>query len=92
MIIKTRYSFDFTDLDQMKKWLDEIQEDIERRGKVETAVNLEILLKYREYFESEVLEETLSYFYLSRQINDLVFAYTQQLIDVTLGKLVTIPE
>lgn len=87
-----KYSLDFTDLDQMKKWLDEIQEDREWAGKIWTATTLETLLKYGEYFESWVLEETQDYFYLSRQIDDLVLAYTQRLIGITLGKITVLPE
>lgn len=95
MVIKTRYSFDFTDLNQMKRWLDEVQEGIEWTGKIGTAVNLEILLKYREYFEANVSVEDaqdLQNLFHSRQINDLVFAYTQRLIGITLGKIATLSE
>lgn len=87
-----KYSLDFTDLNQMKMWLDEVQEGTEWMGKIDTAITLEILLKYGEYFESWVLEETQDYFYLSRQIDDLVLAFTQRLIQITLGKIATIPE
>lgn len=87
-----KYSLDFTDLDQMKKWLDEIQEDIEWTGKMWTATTLEALIKYKEYFEVNVsVNDNQDLFHL-RQINDLVLAYTQRLIEVTLGKIAPVPE
>jgi len=86
-----KYSLDFTDLDQMKKWLDEIQEDIEWTGKIWTATTLEALMKYKEYFEVNVsVDDTQDLFHL-RQINDLVLAYTQRLIEFTLGKIADLP-
>ena len=86
-----KYSLDFTDLDQMKKWLDEIQEDIEWTGKIWTATTLEALMKYKEYFEVNVsVDDTQDLFHL-RQINDLVLAYTQRLIEFTLGRIADLP-
>lgn len=76
---------DFTDLDQMKKWLDKIQQDIAWPGKIWTATILDALIKYKEYFEVNVSVDDAQNLFHSRQINDLVLAYTQRLIGITLG-------
>jgi hypothetical protein len=86
-----KYSLDFTDLDQMKKWLDEIQQDIEWAGKIWTATTLEVLIKYKEYFKVNVSVNNNQDLFHLRQINDLVFAYTQRLIEITLGKIADLP-
>ena len=80
-------SLDFTDTLAMEKWITQAGKDIDTIGLIGTAYVLEALTKYKDYFETNISEESQSINYLSRLIEDTIVIFTQRLIDITLGRI-----
>lgn len=81
-----KISLDFTDTESMEGWIDQVTCDIDWIGKVDTAYVLEVLIKYKTYFEGYILDESQKLIYFWRKINDTILIFTNRLIDITLGK------
>jgi hypothetical protein len=84
-------SLDFTDTETMEKWIDKIVNDKDDIRNIGTAYVLEALMRYREYFEGNILDESQELKYLWLKINDTIVLFTQRLIDITVGKIIFIP-